>query len=77
MATTLRRLRHRAELTQTQLAATAGMAASAVSGIERGYIRPSVRRARALADALGVRVADVEELLEAVQYHTRRGRVDG
>jgi transcriptional regulator with XRE-family HTH domain len=77
MGTTLRHLRHRAELTQTQLAAAAGMAASAVSGVERGFIRPSVQRARALADALGVRVEDVEELQEAVEYHTRRGRVDG
>ncbi|MBT3266999.1 helix-turn-helix domain-containing protein [Candidatus Poribacteria bacterium] len=73
----LRQIRNRNALTQTQLGAAAGMAASAVSGIERGFVRPSAARAHAIAEALGVAVEDVEELREAVRYHARRGRDDG
>ena len=52
----IRRLRERRGYTQEQLAAQARMHVTFLSGIERGQENPSLRRLRALARALGVRV---------------------
>ena len=63
----LRRLRERAGLTQEELAERAGLAADAVSALERGKRqRPYPHTVRALAEALELADAQRQQLLAAV-----------
>ena len=64
---TLRRLRHRAGLTQEQLAARAGLSVNAVSALERGTrTRPYARTREALGRALGLSEGEQTELSAGV-----------
>ena len=49
----VRRLRNDCNLTQSQIAAAAGLAQSSVSAIERGLVLPTLPVLEAIADALG------------------------
>ena len=55
----VRRLRQRAELTATELAAAAGLSVSMLSKIENGQISPSLSSVQALAGALNVPITDL------------------
>lgn len=55
----VRRVRRHQGLTQEGLAELAGMHATYVAGIERGERNPSIVKAEALANALGVSLADL------------------
>jgi DNA-binding XRE family transcriptional regulator len=57
---TLAELRHRAFLTQAELAEQAGVSTSTIASIERGENPPRPSTARALAAALGVRPGDID-----------------
>lgn len=62
-ATTLRRLRRAAGLTQEELAAASGLSVEGISALERGQRRrPHGHTVDALIDALGPEVAQTEEL---------------
>ncbi|GEM_PF-4176106 len=69
----LRDARVQAFLTQAELAEKADVSIATVSAIERGVERPTVRTARKLAKALGVRP---QELDEAVDYLGHRRKVN-
>ncbi|MEV7150483.1 helix-turn-helix transcriptional regulator [Streptomyces sp. NPDC093084] len=53
--------REEAGLTQFQLAAMSGVAQAKISQYENGHTCPSVQKAAALADALGLLVDDLLE----------------
>ena len=55
----LRAKRIAAELQQAELAGKAGLKQRYISDLERGYHGPTMGKLRALADALGCRVADL------------------
>jgi transcriptional regulator with XRE-family HTH domain len=57
-ATRLRKLRHRAKLSQHALAARAGLTKDAIAHLEQGRRRPRWDTVAALADALGVSCED-------------------
>jgi len=60
-ATLLRAVRRSSNLTQAQVAASAGVNRGDLSRIERGVIRPSERTRYRLANALGITPAEVTE----------------
>ncbi|MBF6055454.1 membrane protein [Streptomyces eurocidicus] len=65
-STLLRRLRHNAEMTQETLAERAGVGVRTIRGLETGErADPRVTTVRLLADALGLKPAEREELLAA------------
>ncbi|MEU4209600.1 helix-turn-helix domain-containing protein [Streptomyces sp. NPDC026206] len=67
----LRRLRHNAGMTQETLAARAGVGVRTIRGLETGErADPRVTTVRLLADALGLRPAEREELLGAAVRRT-------
>jgi transcriptional regulator with XRE-family HTH domain len=68
MAINLRRLRHEKQMTQEQLAETAGLSARYVGGIERADVSASVTVLGRIAEALGVEAA---ELVRAVPAKAR------
>ena len=57
MATNLRQLRHAKNLTQEELAASAGLSARYVGAIERGDVSASITVLGRIADALSVEPA--------------------
>ncbi len=57
MATNLRQLRHAKNLTQEELAASAGLSARYVGAIERGDVAASITVLGRIADALSVEPA--------------------
>ena len=59
MATNLRRLRHEKQMTQEELAETAGLSARYVGAIERADASASVTVLGRIADALNVEAADL------------------
>jgi transcriptional regulator with XRE-family HTH domain len=59
VGTNVRRARHKAGLTQEQLAHEAKIDLTYAGGIERGRRNPSVQVLGRLADALGVEPADL------------------
>lgn len=60
-AAKLKALREQAGLTQAALAARAGLTQQAVALLEAGARRPGLATAQALAQALGVTLAEFEE----------------
>jgi transcriptional regulator with XRE-family HTH domain len=59
MAINLRRFRHAKEMTQEELADSAGLSARYVGAIERASVSASVSVLGRIADALGVEPADL------------------
>ncbi|WP_414166410.1 helix-turn-helix domain-containing protein [Streptoverticillium reticulum] len=73
-STLLRQLRHNAGMTQEALAERAGVGVRTVRGLETGErADPRVTTVRLLADALGLRPAEREELLAAAVRRTGHG----
>ena len=68
---TLREYRHRAELSQEKLAAKAGIDRTYVGGAERGERNLALVNIVRLAEALGIRPA---QLLEGLGMRTREPR---
>lgn len=66
----LRELRHRAGLTQEELAAAAGLSPRALGNLERGRSTPHRGTASRLAQALHLSDQDAEELLRAARLRT-------
>jgi transcriptional regulator with XRE-family HTH domain len=60
----LRAARTESGMTQEQLAIRAGVARSAITAWEAGKNAPDPRRARAIAELLGIKIADLSELEE-------------
>ncbi len=69
LATTVRRLRERAQLSLRQLEEASGVHRALISRIEAGERRPKPATLHRLAEALGV---DAGELLEAAGHTTNR-----
>ncbi|ARZ65976.1 hypothetical protein SMD11_0310 [Streptomyces albireticuli] len=70
-STLLRRLRHNAGMTQETLAERAGVGVRTIRGLETGErADPRVTTVRLLADALGLRPAEREDLLAAAVHRT-------
>lgn len=59
MATNLRRIRHDKQLTQEELADSAGLSARYIGAIERADVSSSVTVLGQIADALGVQPAEL------------------
>ncbi|PZO63915.1 MAG: transcriptional regulator [Paracoccus denitrificans] len=59
MAINLRRIRHDKQLTQEELADSAGLSARYIGAIERADVSASVTVLGQIADALGVEPADL------------------
>jgi len=59
MAINLRRIRHDKQLTQEELADTAGLSARYIGAIERADVSASVTVLGQIADALGVEPAEL------------------
>ena len=73
----LRRYRHRAHLTQTELAERASLTASAISALERGArTRPFPHTIRQLADALGLAPEERVLFTTTQSGQPRRGQHD-
>lgn len=73
-STLLRQLRRNAGMTQETLAERAGVGVRTVRGLETGErVDPRVTTVRLLADALGLRPAEREELLAAAVRRTGHG----
>lgn len=66
LAQTLKEVREECDLTQEQLAAKAGLTASALSRIERGLNSPGWFTVRSLARALDVTMVDLSSWVEEV-----------
>jgi transcriptional regulator with XRE-family HTH domain len=65
----LRRLRHRLDLTQVELARRSGVAAKHICSYERGHVQPRQATLLRLLGALGVGLGDLEQAarLEALE----------
>lgn len=59
MATNLRRIRHDKQLTQEELADSAGLSARYIGAIERADVSASVTVLGQIAEALGVEAAEL------------------
>ena len=70
-------LRREARLSQVQLAELAGVARSAVSGIERGATRPKADTLRLLADGLATDGTGVHHPDQAAAFYLRLMRAAG
>lgn len=70
----LAELRHRAGLTQEELAERAGLTARSVRNLERSVHRPRRRTAARLRAALGVRLWDLDDLAGAEDIAVMFGR---
>jgi transcriptional regulator with XRE-family HTH domain len=64
LAVVLRRFRHRAGISQEDLAYESGVTISALSRIERGISNPTWSSVRALARVLGVRMDELGAAVE-------------
>lgn len=70
---TIRELRHDRGLTIEELAASANLHPTYVSGIERGRNNPSWEKLQNLAAALGVRLSDIVLRAEALADEAQTG----
>ncbi|WGD53509.1 helix-turn-helix transcriptional regulator [Bradyrhizobium sp. CB1650] len=71
MAINLRRIRHMKEMTQEELADSAGLSVRYVGAIERADVSASVTVLGRIAKALGVEAAD---LIKRTAVHPHRAR---
>ncbi|MCA1393250.1 helix-turn-helix transcriptional regulator [Bradyrhizobium sp. IC3123] len=71
MAINLRRIRHKKEMTQEELADGAGLSVRYVGAIERADVSASVTVLGRIAEALGVEAAD---LIKRTAVHPHRAR---
>lgn len=69
-------LRKAAELSQTQLAALAGISQPSLSSIEKGYSQATVQTIEGICQALGITLADffsedpiIDEPMDNIEYH--------
>jgi len=66
--------RRRANLTQRQLGDRLGVSHVAVGDIERGKTRPNLDHLAAIAEAIGVPLADIVRLTERVERGAQEGQ---
>ncbi|MDA9397972.1 helix-turn-helix domain-containing protein [Bradyrhizobium sp. CCBAU 45389] len=71
MAINLRRIRHKKEMTQEELADGAGLSVRYIGAIERADVSASVTVLGRIAEALGVEATD---LIKRTAVHPHRGR---
>ncbi|WP_342739922.1 helix-turn-helix transcriptional regulator [Bradyrhizobium sp. B117] len=71
MAINLRRIRHKKEMTQEELADGAGLSVRYVGAIERADVSASVTVLGRIAEALGVEATD---LIKRTAVHPHRSR---
>ncbi|MFK4490059.1 transcriptional regulator with XRE-family HTH domain [Bradyrhizobium sp. USDA 336] len=71
MAINLRRIRHKREMTQEELADGAGLSVRYVGAIERADVSASVTVLGRIAEALGVEATD---LIKRTAVHPHRAR---
>ncbi|MCA1414381.1 MULTISPECIES: helix-turn-helix domain-containing protein [Bradyrhizobium] len=71
MAINLRRIRHKKEMTQEELADGAGLSVRYVGAIERADVSASVTVLGRIAEALGVEATD---LIKRTAVHPHRAR---